>query len=105
MTEIHKSNSSLFFFSGYEVDSVHETLEPLYSPTCPGLPRKRHLVWKPILPTNHTQSCMQILGESFEVEMLHQKAEFLTGLRSLEGMVVCKMLILKASQTLIPVGG
>ena len=36
--------------------------------------------------------------------MLHQKAEFLTGLRSLESMVLGKILILKASGTLIPVG-
>ena len=36
--------------------------------------------------------------------MLHQKAEFLNGLRSLESMVQCKILILKASRTLIPVG-
>ena len=28
LTEIHKFNSSLFFFSGYEVDSVHEKLGP-----------------------------------------------------------------------------
>ena len=28
LTEIHKFNSSLFFFSGYEVDSVHEKLRP-----------------------------------------------------------------------------
>ena len=28
LTEIHKFNSSRFFFSGYEVDSVHEKLEP-----------------------------------------------------------------------------
>ena len=27
-TEIHKFDSSLFFFSGYEVDSVHEKLGP-----------------------------------------------------------------------------
>ena len=26
LTEIHEFNSSLFFFSGYEVDSVHEKL-------------------------------------------------------------------------------
>ena len=26
LTEIHKFNSSLFFYSGYEVDSVHEKL-------------------------------------------------------------------------------
>ena len=37
--------------------------------------------------------------------MLYQKAEFLTGLRSLESVVLCKILILKASRTLIPVGG
>ena len=34
MTEIHKFNSSLFFFPGYEVDSVHEKLRSEYSPTC-----------------------------------------------------------------------
>ena len=28
LTEILKFNSSLFFFSGYEVDSVHEKLGP-----------------------------------------------------------------------------
>ena len=28
LTEIHKFYSSLFFFSGYEVDSVHEKLGP-----------------------------------------------------------------------------
>ena len=28
LTEIHKFNSSLFFISGYEVDSVHEKLGP-----------------------------------------------------------------------------
>ena len=28
LTEIHKFNSSLFFFSGYEVDPVHEKLGP-----------------------------------------------------------------------------
>ena len=28
LTEIHKFSSSLFFFSGYEVDSVHEKLGP-----------------------------------------------------------------------------
>ena len=28
LTEIHKFNSNLFFFSGYEVDSVHEKLGP-----------------------------------------------------------------------------
>ena len=28
LTEIHKFNSSLFFFSAYEVDSVHEKLGP-----------------------------------------------------------------------------
>ena len=28
LTEIHEFNSSLFFFSGYEVDSVHEKLGP-----------------------------------------------------------------------------
>ena len=28
LTEIHKFNTSLFFFSGYEVDSVHEKLGP-----------------------------------------------------------------------------
>ena len=28
LSEIHKFNSSLFFFSGYEVDSVHEKLGP-----------------------------------------------------------------------------
>ena len=31
LTDIHKSNCSLFFFSGYEVDSVREKL----GPTCP----------------------------------------------------------------------
>ena len=35
LTGIHKFNSRLFFFSGYEVDSVHEKLGPYYSPTCP----------------------------------------------------------------------
>ena len=35
LIEIHKFYSSLFYFSGYEVDSVHEKLGPLYSPTCP----------------------------------------------------------------------
>ena len=49
LTEIHKFISSLFFFSRYEVDSVHEKLGPLYTPTCPGLPRKTHFVRKPIL--------------------------------------------------------
>ena len=28
LTEIHKFTSSLFFFSGYEVDSVHQKLGP-----------------------------------------------------------------------------
>ena len=28
LTEIHKFNSTLFFFSGYEVDSLHEKLGP-----------------------------------------------------------------------------
>ena len=28
LSEIHKFNSSSFVFSGYEVDSVHERLEP-----------------------------------------------------------------------------
>ena len=28
LSEIHKFNSSSFVFSGYEVDSVHEILEP-----------------------------------------------------------------------------
>ena len=28
LTEIHKFNSSLSFFSGYEVDFVHEKLGP-----------------------------------------------------------------------------
>ena len=28
LTEIHKFNSSLFFFSGYKVDSVQEKLGP-----------------------------------------------------------------------------
>ena len=37
--------------------------------------------------------------------MLHQKLEFLTRLIRLESMVLCKILILKASQTLILVGG
>ena len=40
LTEIHKFNSSLFFFTGYEVDSVQKKkkkkkLGPSYSPTCP----------------------------------------------------------------------
>ena len=35
LNEIHKFNASFFFFSGYEVDSVHEKLGPWYSPTCP----------------------------------------------------------------------
>ena len=28
LTEMHKFNSSLFFFSGYEVESEHEKLGP-----------------------------------------------------------------------------
>ena len=28
LTEIHNIHNSLFFFSGYEVDSVHEKLGP-----------------------------------------------------------------------------
>ena len=44
-------------------------------------------MWKPVLPTNRTRLCKQILGESFGVKMLHKKEEFLTGLRSLKSMV------------------
>ena len=77
--------------------------------TDPGLSRIGHLVWKLILPANHKQSCKQILGESFSDEMLHQKAIFLffffTWLRSLESTVLCKILFLKESEILIPVGG
>ena len=62
-------------------------------------------MWWPVLPTNRARLCKQILGESFDVKMLHQKAEFLTGLKSLESIVPCKILILKASPTLVPVGG
>ena len=62
-------------------------------------------MWWPILPTNRARLCKQILGESFGVKMLHQKEEFLTGLKSLESIVPCKILILKASPTLILVGG
>ena len=64
---------------------MHDRLEQQLSPKLLGQHRKIHFASKPILPTNHTQKCKQIFGDIFVIK-LHQKAEFLTGLRSLESM-------------------
>ena len=84
---------------------MHDRLEQQLSPKLLGQPRKRHFASKPILPTNHTQKCTQIFRDIFVVIKFHQKVEFLTGLRSLESMGLCKIIILKVWGTLALVGG
>ena len=92
-------------FHNIPVDSMHDRLEQQYSPKWLGQPRKRHFALKPILPTNHTQKCKQIIGDIFVVTKFHKKIDVLTGLRSLESMWLCKILILTVWGTLTLVGG
>jgi len=80
-------------FSGYKVDSVHERLEVFTNMFWPTMQMTFcvEAYFANIRDSCNTQSCKQILGENFGVEMLLQKAESLSGLESL---VQCKILIL-----------
>jgi len=87
----HKSSNDIFsnnhssFLYVLVVDLEHEILQHQFFPPCRGQPKRRHFVWRPFSLSIHTK-CKQVFGESFSVIMLHQRAENLTGFRSLQSM-------------------